>query len=57
LGLAIAHEIVTRHQGTISADNRPGGGALLTVRLPRWIASGAFEGLNTPPTLRDGGDA
>jgi two-component system sensor histidine kinase KdpD len=34
LGLAICHAIVQRHQGTISASNRPGGGAVLTIELP-----------------------
>ena len=35
LGLAIARSIVARHGGTIAAANRPTGGAVLTVRLPR----------------------
>ena len=35
LGLAIAHEIVSMHQGTIVADNRPGGGAVFVIRLPK----------------------
>ncbi|HWR49731.1 MAG TPA: ATP-binding protein [Bryobacteraceae bacterium] len=34
LGLAVAEAIVEQHGGTISAANRPGGGACLTVRLP-----------------------
>jgi two-component system sensor histidine kinase KdpD len=34
LGLAICRAIVQRHQGTISASNRPGGGAVLTIELP-----------------------
>jgi signal transduction histidine kinase len=34
LGLAIAHWIVERHDGHIEAANRPGGGAVFTVRLP-----------------------
>jgi signal transduction histidine kinase len=40
LGLAIAQEIVRRHEGVISAANRAGGGAVLTVRLPRWRTEG-----------------
>ena len=34
LGLTIAHGIVTQHGGTISASNRPEGGARLEVSLP-----------------------
>jgi len=34
LGLAIAQRIVVEHGGTISASNRPEGGALMSVRLP-----------------------
>jgi signal transduction histidine kinase len=34
LGLAITHRIVTRHQGTVTAQDAPGGGACLCIRLP-----------------------
>lgn len=34
LGLAIVREIVQAHEGTVSAENAPGGGALFVVRLP-----------------------
>lgn len=37
LGLAIAHEIVTRHAGMLSLANRPGGGLLQRVELPRAV--------------------
>lgn len=39
LGLAIVHRVVEAHGGTVSAHNRPEGGAEFTVRLPR--AAGA----------------
>ena len=34
LGLAIVQKIVEEHSGTITAGNRPTGGAAVTVRLP-----------------------
>jgi signal transduction histidine kinase len=34
LGLTVAEGIVTQHGGAIAAANRPGGGALLEVKLP-----------------------
>jgi signal transduction histidine kinase len=34
LGLAICQRIVDGHHGTIAVDDRPGGGARFTVRLP-----------------------
>ncbi|MFF4803173.1 sensor histidine kinase [Streptomyces sp. NPDC001351] len=34
LGLAIAAENVRVHGGSVSAANRPGGGAVFTVELP-----------------------
>jgi two-component system sensor histidine kinase KdpD len=34
LGLAIAKGIVEAHGGRITAENRPGGGALVTLSLP-----------------------
>jgi signal transduction histidine kinase len=35
LGLAVSHEIVTAHGGTLEAVNRPGRGASFIVTLPR----------------------
>jgi two-component system sensor histidine kinase HydH len=34
LGLWIAQQIVTAHGGSLNAENRPSGGAVLTMRLP-----------------------
>ena len=34
LGLAIAQSAVEAHGGRVSAANRPGGGAVLQLRLP-----------------------
>lgn len=33
LGLAIVHRIVEAHEGTVSASNQPGGGALFEIRI------------------------
>ena len=35
LGLAIAHRVAEGHGGSISVEDRPGGGATFRVRLPR----------------------
>ncbi|HSW17503.1 MAG TPA: ATP-binding protein [Ramlibacter sp.] len=35
LGLALVRSIVLRHNGNVSCDNRDGGGACFTVRLPQ----------------------
>jgi two-component system OmpR family sensor kinase len=34
LGLAIVRSVADAHRGTVSAANRPGGGAEVTIRLP-----------------------
>jgi two-component system sensor histidine kinase KdpD len=35
LGLSICKGIVEAHDGTIQASNRPGGGTIITINLPR----------------------
>ena len=34
IGLAVCDEIVNMHDGTLTLENAPGGGTLVTVRLP-----------------------
>lgn len=43
LGLAITHELVTAHGGTIRADSEIGRGTIMTVRLPRNLEDGAYS--------------
>ena len=38
LGLSIVHAIVAQHGGTIQAEDRPGGGARIVLRLP-WASA------------------
>jgi signal transduction histidine kinase len=38
LGLAVARSLVEAHEGVISIDDAPGGGARLMVRLPLFVA-------------------
>ena len=41
LGLAVAHQIVAEHGGTLTASSAPGGGATFTVTLPTAAAGSA----------------
>lgn len=34
LGLYISHELVRRHEGTITVEDRPGGGTVVRIELP-----------------------
>jgi len=35
LGLSVAYGIITKHQGTIEVESKPGQGSVFTIRLPR----------------------
>jgi PAS domain S-box-containing protein len=54
LGLSIVQRIVEQHQGEIVAANRPGGGAVVTVRLPPGEGAEPVSGTasGTPRTAR-----
>ncbi|MCZ7189512.1 ATP-binding protein, partial [Salmonella enterica] len=39
IGLAVCDEIVTRSGGTLTIGNAPGGGTLVSVRLPFAVES------------------
>jgi signal transduction histidine kinase len=43
LGLSIVQQIAQEHGGEIVAENRPGGGAVMTVRLPAWDGMAVAE--------------
>ncbi len=53
IGLALAKEYVELHGGTITAENRPGGGARFTVRLHARFVD---EPASTPPPVTDTSD-
>ena len=44
IGLAIVKKIVEEHDGAVTAENRPGGGASFVVRLPAAPAAPAVSG-------------
>jgi two-component system sensor histidine kinase KdpD len=43
LGLTIVKGFIEAHHGTVTAENRPGGGALFTLRLPQPEKAPALE--------------
>lgn len=45
LGLAISRRIVAQHEGSLTADNHPTGGAVLTLELPIYSPHGARNAL------------
>ncbi|GAB1692855.1 hypothetical protein KRM28CT15_46580 [Krasilnikovia sp. M28-CT-15] len=49
LGLAICHRIVTRHGGTITATDNPGGGSRFTFTLPATSERGALGEITSLP--------
>jgi two-component system sensor histidine kinase MprB len=57
LGLAIVQQIVEGHGGSISLNNRPGGGAVATLSLPLAADTETSSGpdASTPPSMS--GDA
>jgi two-component system sensor histidine kinase MprB len=44
LGLAIVRQVVSAHGGRVTAENAPGGGAILRIELPE-----PAEELPAPP--------
>jgi signal transduction histidine kinase/ActR/RegA family two-component response regulator len=48
LGLAIVRQLVELHGGSVRASNRPEGGALFTVELPRRAPAVANDALMSP---------
>lgn len=55
LGLSICYGIVKEHGGDITANNAPGGGALIEIRLPAAVAAHAEpEAPKSAPRLHEG---
>ena len=54
LGLAIVKKLVEEHGGSVAAENRSGGGALIRVRLPvnGTMREGAVDGRGKGPEIR-----
>lgn len=60
LGLAVSRRIVDLHGGSISLDDRPGGGALARLRLPAADAERGGEDVtfgSESPAAPDGGSS
>lgn len=57
LGLTLVRRFVTEWGGTITAGNRPQGGARFTIRLPRASRQGAVEGAGEPASASGTGAA
>jgi signal transduction histidine kinase len=51
LGLAISRRIVSQHRGSLTAENHPAGGAILTLTLP--LAGGNGAGVPAANESRD----
>ena len=41
IGLALVSEVITRHSGTVTADNPPDGGAVFRIALPSAPTTGS----------------
>ena len=54
LGLAVCRGMIAAHAGTITAANRPDGGAILTVRLPFGGAPPLVEAEPSDPSMAGG---
>ena len=48
IGLALVHELVKLHGGSIAVDSAPGRGSVFSVRIPRGSAHLPAESMNAP---------
>lgn len=48
LGLSIVREFAELHHGTVTVSDRPGGGAVFTLRLPKSAPAGTAVGAEAP---------